>query len=188
MRMTTRLSADERRDTIVAAASIEFAAAGYAGTSTDAIARRAGVSQPYVFQLFGTKKDLFLAAVKDCFERTGQTFVQSGTRARAAAPDPRSILEEMGHAYVRLLLANPTLLRLQLQAYAACEDDEIRAMVRDNYKLLWQTVTDISGADAKSVQTWFAQGMLINVAASIGEGSSFEGFLGSFLGGAVENC
>ena len=65
-----RLSADERRAAIVAASVDEFAAKGLAGASTDLIARRAGVSQPYVFQLFGTKKDLFIAVVRLCFERT----------------------------------------------------------------------------------------------------------------------
>ena len=50
----TRMTADERRDAIVAAGVEEFAAGGLVGASTEAIAKRAGVSQPYVFQLFGT--------------------------------------------------------------------------------------------------------------------------------------
>ena len=124
MSAATRLTADERRDEIVAAASIEFAETGYAGTSTDAIARRSGVSQPYLFQLFGTKKDLFTAAVRDCFDRTRLTFEQSGKPAQAAGLPPERILEAMGHAYVRLLLADRGILRLQLQAYAACGDPD----------------------------------------------------------------
>src|SRR6476661_9464555 len=64
-----RQTADERRDAIVAAATEEFATGGLVGASTEAIARRVGVSQPYVFQLFGTKKDLFLAVVGSCFAR-----------------------------------------------------------------------------------------------------------------------
>jgi AcrR family transcriptional regulator len=183
-----RHTAEERRDEIVAAAAIEFATSGYAGTSTEAIARRSGVSQPYLFQLFGTKKELFLAAVRDCFDKTRSAFEASSRAAREAGIDESCILEEMGHAYVRLLLADPNLLRMQLQAYAACQDPEIRTVVRDNYGVLWDKVREISGADAKSVQAWFAQGMLINVAASIGEGSTFEGFLGSMLGGDFAKC
>ena len=60
----------------------EFAAGGYVGTSTDSIARAVGVSQPYLFQLFGTKRDLFLAVVRRCFERTTLVFHEA---ARAAA-------------------------------------------------------------------------------------------------------
>ena len=68
-RMSPRMTADERREAVIAAAAIEFAGGGFAGTATDAIARRAGVSQPYLFQLYRTKKELFLATVRDSFER-----------------------------------------------------------------------------------------------------------------------
>jgi AcrR family transcriptional regulator len=188
MNAVARHTAEERRDEIVAAASIEFAATGYAGTSTEAIARRAGVSQPYLFQLFGTKKDLFIAAVRDCFDRTKATFEQSGNRARQAGMAPKEVLEEMGHAYVRLLLADRGILRLQLQAYAACQDLEVQAVVRDNYGLLWQTVAAVSGADPDSVRLWFADGMLINVIASISETSSMEEFFHSLMGGDFARC
>jgi AcrR family transcriptional regulator len=181
MRMNARMSADERRDEIVAAASIEFGTTGYAGTSTDSIARRAGVSQPYLFQLFGTKKELFIASVLDCFARTRRTFEETGRTARGAGLDTAATLQEMGHAYIKLLMADGNLLRLQLQAYAACQDDDVRAVVRDNYMRLWSAVGEVSGADEIALQSWFAQGMLINVAASIGEGSTFESFLSSCL-------
>jgi len=180
--MSTRLTADERRDEVVAAASIEFAASGYTGTPTESIARRAGVSQPYLFQLFGTKRDLFIAATSDCFARTSRSFQETGKRARADGMSPAGILEQMGHGYIRLLQADPNVLRLQLQAYAACADAEIRASVRRNYKALWQTVADQSGADQTALRDFFAMGMLINVVASIGEGATFENYLDSLLG------
>ncbi len=185
---SSRLTADERREQVVAAAAIEFAAAGYSGTSTDAIAHRSGVSQPYLFQLFGTKKELFIAAVRDCFLRTERTFEQAGRSAHDRGLDQAGTLEEMGHAYIRLLISDPNVLRLQLQAYAACVDDEIRAVVRANYQKLWRTVTELSAADQRAVQGFFAQGMLINVVASIGEGVTFEDFVGSLLGGEPELC
>ncbi|HEX7498374.1 MAG TPA: TetR/AcrR family transcriptional regulator [Candidatus Limnocylindrales bacterium] len=188
MSAATRLTAEERRDEIVAAASIEFAETGYAGTSTDAIARRSGVSQPYLFQLFGTKKELFTAAVRDCFDRTRRTFEQSGKTARLAGLPPAGILEAMGHAYVELLLADRGVLRLQLQAYAACGDPDIQTFVRDNYGLLWQTVANISGADPEAVRKWFADGMLINVIASISNASTMEDFFHLLMGGAFAPC
>ncbi len=201
MSATTRLTAEERRDEVVAAASIEFAAAGYAGTSTEAIARRSGVSQPYLFQLFGTKKDLFIAVVIDCFERTRRTFEQSGKAATRTGAVPKKVLEEMGHAYVRLLLADRKILQLQLQAYAACGDPEIQTVVRENYAALWQTVARVSGADPTEVHGWFAEGMLINVVASIkpdrlqeptdsedGGASSYMAFLRFLAGGDAGKC
>lgn len=186
--MSTRLTAEERRDEVIAAASIEFAEAGYAGTPTDAIARRVGVSQPYLFQLFGTKRELFIAAVNDCFERTRRSFEEVGKPARAAGMTPKLILEAMGHNYIRLLMSNPNILRLQLQAYASGSDGEIWTAVRNNYKQLWHTVATISGADRSELIEWFAMGMLINVVASIGDGATFEDYMNSLLGGVPDQC
>jgi AcrR family transcriptional regulator len=181
--MSARLTADERRDEVVAAATIEFAAGGFAGTSAEAIARRAGVSQPYLFQLFGTKKELFLAAVHDCFGRTSLRFEEAGRSARAAGLDTKGILEQMGHAYVQMLLADRNLLRLQLHGYAACADPDVRALVRREYLALWQTVGRVSGADPHGLHEWFAQGMLINVIASIADVRTVEEFNATLLGG-----
>src|SRR3954468_17941937 len=56
-----RMTGAARRDQILAAARRVFAEGGYAA-STDEVARAAGVSQPYVVRLFGSKRELFLAA------------------------------------------------------------------------------------------------------------------------------
>lgn len=183
--MNTRLTADERRDEVIAAAAVEFAAGGYAGTSTGSIARRAGVSQPYLFQLFGTKKELFLAAVRDCFARTSRHFEETARAARASGTDAAGLLEPMGHAYIQLLLGDRNLLRLQLHAYAACGDPEVRAVVRDEFFKLWRTVATISGCDALELHPWLAQGMLINVIASVGDARTIEEFDATLLGGVA---
>jgi AcrR family transcriptional regulator len=164
---TTRLSADERRDAVVAAALVEFARGGLAGTSTDAIARRAGVSQPYLFQLFGTKKELFIAVVRRCFERTTLAFQTAGRAARAGTSDPHAILEAMGAAYGDLI-EDRDLLLLQLHAYAACGDPEIRSIVQDEFMRLYREVSRLSGADDESLERWLAFGMLCNTATAIG--------------------
>src|SRR5438477_13152144 len=95
MSPTTRLTADERRDDVIAAAMQEFSVGGYAGTSTQAIANRVGVSQPYLFQLYRTKKDLFVAVVRACFARTRAAFEASAKSARAATEAPDQILHAM---------------------------------------------------------------------------------------------
>jgi AcrR family transcriptional regulator len=169
---TTRHTADERRDEIVAAALHAFAEGGYAGTSTDSIARAVGVSQPYLFQLFGTKRDLFLAVVRQCFRRTGLVFHEA---ARGCADDDQSCspLQQMGKAYMRLL-SDTDLLRIQLQAYAACGDDDVRQVVREEFAALYAAVKRDSGASNEDIHHFFAEGMLLNVAAALELGGTPE--------------
>src|SRR2546427_12442879 len=111
-----RQTADERRDAIVAAATEEFATGGLVGASTEAIARRVGVSQPYVFQLFGTKKDLFLAVVGSCFSRIILAFEDAAARWTPGTADCDSPLMAMGLTYKKLL-ADRTVLMLPRQSY-----------------------------------------------------------------------
>ncbi|HEX9515664.1 MAG TPA: TetR/AcrR family transcriptional regulator [Streptosporangiaceae bacterium] len=156
-----RMTADERRELVLEAALGEFAASGLSGTSTENVARRAGISQPYLFRLFPTKKALFLALVERCFQRVEDAF-------KAAAGDltGEDALEGMGHAY-ELLLEDRTLLLLQMQAYAACADPAIRAATRAGYKKLWMMVERVTGLPFERVVEFFAMGMLMNVAAAM---------------------
>jgi len=168
----TRMTADERRDAIVAASLEEFAAGGLVGASTEAIAKRAGVSQPYVFQLFGTKKELFLAVVRQCFQRTGLAFERAaGDYVPDSTPGCNTVLEAIGAEYHRLL-SNRTNLLVQLQAYAACADPDVRQAVREEFSALHRRVRDLSGASSEELHSFFAQGMLLNVAAAVEFGSA----------------
>jgi AcrR family transcriptional regulator len=162
-----RMTADERRDAIVAAATEEFATGGLVGASTEAIARRVGVSQPYVFQLFGTKKDLFLAVVRSCFSRIILTFEDAAARWTPGTDDCDSPLMAMGLAYKRLL-ADRTLLLMQLQSYAACSDPDVRAAVREGWRQLYGRVREMSGASTQELHEFFGQGMLLNLGAAVG--------------------
>jgi AcrR family transcriptional regulator len=181
---TVRLTKEERRREIVEAAQREFAVSGLNGTPVEAIAKRVGVSQPYLFQLFGTKKDLFIAAVRRSFERTVAVF---RTAAAEAGPDAdtEAVLMTMGVAYARLLEDDRTLLRMQLQAYAACDDEEVRDAVREEFLRLVRFVQSASGAPDEAVRPWLAEGMLMNVAAAMDLGKLDEDWArmctGSFL-------
>ncbi len=156
-----RMSADERREQVLEAALGEFAASGFAGTSTEDVARVAGISQPYLFRLFPTKKALFVTLVERCFRRVEATFT-------AAAGDAvgEEALQAMGEAYHQLL-EDRTLLLLQMQAYAASDDPEIRAATRAGYKKLWTLVERLTGLPFEPVMEFFAMGMLMNVAAAL---------------------
>jgi len=156
---TVRKSAVERRDEILEAAVAEFAVRGLHGTSTERIAQRAGVSQPYLFRLFGTKKGLFLAAIARGFDRIEQAF------RIAAEAEPDLPLAAMGTAYKRLLDQREDLL-VQMQAYAACADMDVRDLVRQRFMNLYQYVVDVSG-DMDAVQQFFATGMFMNVVATM---------------------
>jgi AcrR family transcriptional regulator len=161
MAVTTRKTADERREEILAAALEEFGEHGLHGTSTDNIARRAGVSQPYVFRLFGTKKELYVEVVRRCLRDTLELFQQASAGKRG-----EEALDAIGKAYVDLL-KDRTRLRLQMQAYADCDDPEVRAVVREGYGHLVEHVECLTSGDAERVRDFFAFGMLLNVFASM---------------------
>lgn len=155
------MSAQERREQILATAAEEFAAAGLHGASTETIARRAQITQAYVFRLFGTKKQLFIQVVDRAFDRTTE-----GMRAAAGAESGLDALALMGSHY-DAMLADRTGLLLQLQGFAAGGDEEVRAAVRASFGRMWQTVADITGLEPVTVKTFLAFGMLLNNAAAL---------------------
>jgi AcrR family transcriptional regulator len=160
-RTRQRMTAAERRETVLTAAVAEFAARGMDGTSTEDVAAAAGISQPYLFRLFPTKKALFLALVDRCFQQVAAAF-----EAAAADRVGEDALEAMGDAYHQLL-EDRTLLLLQMQAYAACDDPDIRAATRTGYKELWTLVERLTGLPYERIVVFFAMGMLMNVAAAM---------------------
>jgi AcrR family transcriptional regulator len=157
----TRQSADQRREAVLEAALVEFAERGLHGASADEIARRAGISQPYLFRLFGTKKELYVASVERCWAETLTVFERASEGLGG-----EEALKAMGVAY-RELLADRTMLRAQLQAYAACDDSEIRKSVRRGFGEIMAHVERVSGAPPDEIARWFARGMLLNVVAAM---------------------
>ncbi len=162
-----RLSADERRADVIEAAVRAFASGGLHGTSTEDVARLAGVSQPYLFRLFGTKKELFLAAVDRSFARIESMFEDAAAHPLADLPHEfNPVLASIGRRYGSLL-ADQSLLRMQLHAFAASDDAEIRDFVRQRFSGLIALVSERSGVPATELRDFFAQGMLMNVAAAM---------------------
>lgn len=156
-----RMPAEQRRELVLGEAMAAFAAHGYAGTSTEEVARRAGISQPYLFRLFPTKKALFLALVERCFRRVRDEFA-----AAAGELTGEEAMTAMADAY-EVLLDDRVLLLLQMQAYAACEDPQIRDATRTGFRKLWEQVERITGLPYQTVVDFFAVGMLMNVAAAM---------------------
>ena len=164
-----RVPASERRNALIEAAVHEFAVGGLHGTPVDRIARRVGVAQPYVFSLFGSKLELFLAAVERGFELVADTFTKAAAEFDpATAPPEMGLRQAMGGAYAEMMASQRDYLMLQLQAYAACDDELISERVRHLYARLVADVERLSGADQERIDEFFRYGMWLNVAAAMG--------------------
>ena len=176
----TRMTAEARREAILEAARDEFASTGYHGTSTETIAERAGISQPYLFRLFGTKKELFVASVRRCFRETLETFMRAAEGKRG-----EEALKAMGESYMSLLTDRSRLMA-QMQAYASCDDPELRAVVREGYGDLFSWIERVSGVEPAELSRFFAQGMLLNVVAAMDLLNSDEPWAQRLLEGCRE--
>jgi AcrR family transcriptional regulator len=160
--MAIRSTSEERREQVIEAAVKEFAANGFHATSTGAIAKRAGISQPYIYALFPNKHELFLAVHQHVVDRIRRAFLEAA-RGGATAEER---LTSMGHAYYQLL-ANRDEILVQMQAHAAAGDPELREPVRREFMSLIEDVRRMSGASQEDVTDFFAKGMLLNVVAAL---------------------
>jgi AcrR family transcriptional regulator len=181
MVVTERKSKEERREEILDAAMAVFADKGLYAASTEEIAKLAGISQPYVFRLFGTKKELYIAVVARCFRRTLELMQQAAEGARG-----RDAMDAIGLAYGELLATDRTYLRAQMQAYAACDDADICAVVQQGYGDLVTYVERVSGETPEIVAEFFAKGMLMNVLASMQLSNPTEPWAVRLLAGCKE--
>lgn len=155
-----RKSSSERREAVLGAAVVEFAERGLHGASTEAIARRACISQPYVFKLFGTKKNLFLAAMDRVCDRVLKAWED------VLKDDPEDRLLAMGEAFVGLTYHREELLMV-LQACAASKDPDVLGLMRTRMEQMYDYVGHASGEPDEHVQAFFAQGMLLTVGAGL---------------------
>jgi len=157
------MSAERRREQVVRVAIAEFARGGYSGTSTETIARGAGVSQPYLFRLFGDKSALYAQCVEQAFAET-----EAALRDAAAGRAGAAAIAAMGRRY-RQLLTDTTSMRFQLQMYAgAVGDERHRRIAREEKAKLFRFITSIEGVDAAMATDFLATGMLLNVLAALG--------------------
>jgi AcrR family transcriptional regulator len=182
MPVAERKSAEERREEILEAALVEFAAHGLYSGSTEAIARAVGISQPYVFRLFGTKKELFTATIERCMRGTLEMM-----QSAAAGLKGEDALHAIGEAYGERLRTDPTYLHSQMQAYAACDDPAIRTVVRNGYRELVDYVERVSGLPPERVSHFFAKGMLLNVIASMDLLGADEGWAQRLIEGCRQD-
>jgi AcrR family transcriptional regulator len=156
----SRGDAATRREEVLDAAVAEFAEHGFHGASTPAIARRAGISQPYIYALFPSKKALFAAAHTRVVDRIRSGF----TTAAVGAKSPGDALRRAGSSFLE---ADREALLCQLQGYAASGDPELREHVRGEFTRLFDDVREITGASRDEVALFFAGGMFLTVAGAL---------------------
>jgi AcrR family transcriptional regulator len=155
------MSGPDRRQQVLRIAAEEFASAGLHGGSTEFIARRAGITQAYIFRMFGTKRALFLDVVTAAFDR-----LTEGMREAAGDGTGIAALAPMGQHYNEML-ADRTSLLLQLQGFAACGDPEVRDVVRDCFARMWQMIAETTGLEPVTIKAFLAFGMLLSNGAAI---------------------
>ena len=154
------MGAAERRELVLQAATRTFARGGFAATSTDTVAREAGVSQPYVVRIFGTKLDLFL----EVFERSTHRVRAAFEEVLAAGPfdpDRDEDWERLGHAYADLL-QDQDLLQVMMHGFSAGHVDEIAALSRRSMGDIYATIAS-TGCAPEQARDFIAHGMLLNV-------------------------
>lgn len=157
------MKADDRRRMILDVAIDEYGRTGMHATSTELIAERAGVSQPYIFRLFGTKTGLICAAI----EHHTSALMESFRAAVEHRGDDLSPMQAMGLAYLEMLTDDANSLRCQLHTWAAASDPEIREVSQRTYREIWELVAELSDAEATRVRDFMATGMLLTVLASL---------------------
>jgi AcrR family transcriptional regulator len=158
---TGRQTAAERREAVLDAATHEFAVKGLHGASTEDIARAAGISQPYLFRLFGSKKELYQATAQrgigDLYERFARAV--EGKRGVEA-------LQAIGAEYERVLSDRDRLM-LMLKCWTSCDDPDIRQAVRTGWRNLVELIEQASGEPPEVVSAFLGHGMLITIFMSM---------------------
>lgn len=161
----TLSTAEDRREAVLEAAVEVFAAHGFSGTPTTAVAKAAGISHAYLFRLFPTKSDLAIAVTERCHERIIAGFREAAARARAAGED---IMPAMGEAY-GAMVADQQVLQLQLHSQAAAVGDPaLRDAARAGFSRIVDVVAEETGAEPAAVGSFVACGMLINTLFALG--------------------
>jgi AcrR family transcriptional regulator len=152
--------ADERRALVLRVAVREFGRQGYTATSTASVARRVGVSQPYLFRLYGSKKRLFTATADWALSELCRVMEEA-----AKGADPAERLAGCAAAVTRPTAAHHDLLRFELALYGAADDPDLASVARRHYDTLWRRVAQVTGAPEESVHAFFGQFSLTVVRA-----------------------
>jgi TetR/AcrR family transcriptional regulator len=163
----TRMRSEDRRELILEAATAVFGEHGYEGATTDRVAKAAGVSQPYVVRMFGSKEQLFLDVLHRALDRLLAAF-------RAAIPGDRDTLSHrLAFAYVDLLDDRGVLLAL-MHSFVLGSDPVIGKAARKGFLEVYALLRHEAGIEAEEVRLFLANGMLLNTMVAIRMSDDFD--------------
>ncbi|MBX3194412.1 MAG: TetR/AcrR family transcriptional regulator [Microbacteriaceae bacterium] len=165
-----RMKSEERRELILAAASGVFGERGYVGTTTDAVAKAAGVSQPYVVRMFGTKSALFEAVLQRSLGTLLREFRREIAAQGRATPELPGCI---GRCYVELLSDRGLLLSL-MQGFMLGADPEVGPIVRAGFLEVYRVLRDEGGFSPEQAADFLAEGMMINTLVALRMGADFD--------------
>ncbi|TLS51735.1 TetR/AcrR family transcriptional regulator [Paenibacillus antri] len=163
-----------RRADIISAAIEVFAELGYYRTTTMQVAKRAGISQPYIFRFFATKEELLLAALEASWRRIADAF-----RQVVATASPDRLERELIAAYEEIMTARRSETLLQMQAQTM-RDEPIRTAMQSGYRDVRGIVLEafrVRGLPdpEERAKLFLARGMLCNVSMALDLPELMEG-------------
>ena len=147
-----RLPAAERREQMLKAASIVFGERGYAGTTTDAVAKAAGVSQAYIVRTFGSKENLFAETASRAVDKTIEVF----RTAAQGVENPQVLLREMGRAYVKLV-ADRGILLTMMHVFTMGHHERFGRLARDEFMRIYRVLHHEIGMSPKEAEKFFGE-------------------------------
>lgn len=137
---TMRLSAEERRASLLESACTVFSRGSYRGTTTAELAAAAGVTEPILYRHFDSKRALYLA----CLEDAWVSIRAAWDEAVAAEPDPALWIAAMGRAFIESREHRPVVSNMWLQGLAeATEDPEIATFMVAHMREVHAHVADV---------------------------------------------
>lgn len=164
-----RMKSEDRRELILAAATTVFGESGYVGATTDQIAQTAGVSQPYVVRMFGTKQKLFLEVLHRALRHLMSTF-----RFELSRTSDEPLHQRLGVAYARMSGDQSGLLLCLMHAFVLGGDPEIGEAARWGFLEVYTLLRDEAGFDAEEATRFLAYGMLMNTLIGVRMNEAFD--------------
>jgi len=154
------------REAILGASLELFAKRGYSATTTEEIARLAGISKGLIFNHFGTKQDILLAIFDEQFERIMPRFFQDSD-SRPAKERLLTLID----AWLAFIKTDPLLVRLSLHLNL---DDEYRKLLKnkktisyfENFITQMTTMLKEAGSDRPQLDTYVLMFMFDGIVAN----------------------
>jgi AcrR family transcriptional regulator len=156
----TRMTADDRRESILEAATTVFGERGYVGATTDQIAQAAGISQAYVVRMFGSKERLFIEAGQRAATRVAARFREAISELTGAETPPHKEAH-LAQAYASLIADRGTLLTL-MHFCTLGGDEAFGPLSREAYLRIYRIIRDEAGLGVQGARDFLARGMLVN--------------------------